>query len=327
MDQKKSKSGAWERIKSYGLMLYDTYNQFSEDKCLRMSASLAYYTIFSIGPFIIILIWLLGFFYQTLLQGDEDVHLQVMLELNELFGAQVADLLDNAIAKISLDDRSSIGVLIGAGVLIATSTKIFLDIQTSINTIFAIKPTPNKSWVKLIMNRLISFSMILALSILMVLSLMLSSILKAATGYIQQYLPDLNLDMMGILSTGIGFSVALALFLCILGFLHDARLRFKDIFVGSLFTALLFMIGKYLISLYLSSNATASAYGAAGTIVVFMAWIYYSAAMLYFGVEFTKTYAIRFGNGIKPAPQATRTQQIEVEVDDQDIFPKEQKES
>lgn len=181
--------------------------------------------------------------------------------------------------------------------------------------IWKVKAKPKKGWVKMIINRLISFSMILGLSFLLMASLLISSIIGVFTKHIESFLSDWNIELWSWVNTGITFVVIATLFGFIFAFLPDAKVRFKDILGGSIFTALLFMIGKYGISFYLSNNATATAYGAAGSIIILLAWVYYSAAILYFGAEFTKEYAIKYGRGITPSSYAVLVKQTEMEID------------
>lgn len=311
-----------EKVKGFVKLLINAGNGFAEDNCMKLSASLAYYTVFSIGPLVIILIWLLGFLYGNHLEGQDGAKMQVLNEISNLFGEQTTALLDGAIQKISAQGKSSIGLIIGIGSLVFTSTTIFVDIQNSINTIWQVKAKPKKGWLKMLANRLISFSMILGLSFLLIASLLISSIIGIITQNIEAVLERLNIDLnlqqienWGLINTGITFTVIACLFGFIFAFLPDAKVRFKDILGGAIFTAILFMIGKYGISMYLSTNATASAYGAAGSIIILLAWVYYSAAILYFGAEFTKEYAIKYGRGIHPTSFAVLVKQTELEID------------
>lgn len=167
----------------------------------------------------------------------------------------------------------------------------------------------------MIINRLISFSMILGLVFLLMASLIISSVIGIMTDYFNQFMENWDISLIDWINTAITFLVISSLFGIIYAFLPDARVRFKDILGGALFTALLFMFGKFLISLYLSTNATASSYGAAGSIIILLAWVYYSAAILYFGAEFTKEYAIKYGKGIQPTSYAVLVKQTELEID------------
>ena len=315
IEKKRDEERFIQKIKGFGQLLVDTVNSFMEDNCMKLSASLAYYTVFSIGPLIIILIWALGFFYGNHLEGPSGAKLQVIEELNEIFGPDISRMLDSAIQKISFENKSSIGLIIGISTLVITSTTIFVDIQNSINIIWKVKAKPKKGWVKLIANRLISFSMILGLGFLLMASLLISSIIGVFTQHIEVFLSDWNIELWSWVSSGITFLVIAVLFGFIFAFLPDARVRFRDIVGGSIFTAFPFFICQYGILFYLSNNATATAYGAAGSIIILLAWVYYSAAILYFGAEFTKEYAIRYGRGIKPSSFAVLVKQTELEID------------
>lgn len=314
-----------QKIKGFAMLLIKAGKSFAEDRCMKMSASLAYYTVFSIGPLIIIIIWSLGFLYDDVLNTSADAKSTVFSELTEFVGPEIAKLLESTIQQISLESKSNIGIIIGTVTLMITSTTIFIDIQHSINTIWRIKVKPQKDWLKMIINRLISFSMILGLSFLLMASLLISSIIGVITNHIEKVfnkwnIQDFDIEFWNWINTGITFTVIAILFGFIFAFLPDAKIRFKDILGGSLFTALLFMIGKYGISVYLSMNATATAYGAAGSIIILLAWVYYSAAILYYGAQFTKEYAIKYGSGIRPSSFAVLIEQTEVEINsNQDI--------
>lgn len=317
---KQEKETLLKKIKGFGKLLIDAGNGFAEDNCMKLAASLAYYTVFSIGPLIIILIWALGFFYGSQLEGPDGARHKVITELYEIFGPEITNLLENAVKQISIESKSSLGLIIGIITLVMTSTTIFVDIQKSINMIWKVKAKPKKGWIKLIINRLISFSMVLGLSFLLMASLLISSIIGIVTKNIELFLEKLNIQYFNIeywslINNGIAFLVIATLFGCIFAFLPDAKVRFKDILGGSIFTTLLFMLGKYGISVYLSHNATATAYGAAGSIIILLAFVYYSAAILYYGAEFTKEYAIKYGHGILPNSYSVLLKQTELEID------------
>ncbi|MFZ4263583.1 YihY/virulence factor BrkB family protein [Sphingobacterium sp. HJSM2_6] len=306
----------WGKIKDFWKLLMNAGAAFAEDNCMKLSASLAYYTIFSIGPLLLILTWTLGFFYGNALDGSEGAREQVIDELNQLFGKDIASLLESTIHNLSLDSKSSnIGIIVGGATLMFTSTTIFVDIQNSINSIWKVKPKPKKGWLKLIVNRLISFSMILGLVFLLLASLIISSLIGIMTDYFNRFMANWDINLIDWINSSITFLVISTLFGIIYAFLPDAKVRFKDILGGAIFTSLLFMLGKFLISLYLSQNITASSYGAAGSIIILLAWVYYSSAILYFGAEFTKEYAVKYGKGIQPSSFAVLVKQTELEID------------
>ncbi|GHE47540.1 YihY/virulence factor BrkB family protein [Sphingobacterium griseoflavum] len=309
------KETPWHKLKGFGLLLFAAITDFMDDKCLKKSASLAYYTVFSIGPLILILVWALGFLYGSQLEGPTGARDEIMGELNQLFGRDIANMLDAAIKRISFENKNSIGVYIGVGALMFSSTTIFVDIQNSINEIWRVKAKPKKGWLKIIIDRLISFSMILGLGFLLMTSLILSSIIGVLMKYAIEYLPDWDIQLVGMVNSGVSFVVIATLFGFIFAFLPDAKVRLRDIFWGAIFTTLLFLLGKSAISYYLTNNATASSYGAAGSVIILLAFVYYAAAILYFGAEFTKRYAMKYGKGIIPKSYAVLVQQTELEID------------
>ncbi|MCY4780697.1 YihY/virulence factor BrkB family protein [Sphingobacterium sp. UT-1RO-CII-1] len=311
------------KLKRFIGLIYRAIVDFMDDKCLKKSASLAYYTVFSIGPLILILIGALGFFYGAQMESPTGPRDEIMKELNEIFGPDIATLLESTIQKISFESKNSIGVYIGIGTLIFSATTTFVDIQNSLNEIWRVKPKPKKGWLKIILDRLLSFSMIIGLGFLLMASLVLSSILSVMMNYFTQYLVDVDMELINLLNSTISFLVITTLFGCIFAFLPDAKLRFRDILWGAIFTSLLFLLGKSFLGYYLSTNATASSFGAAGSVIILLSFIYYSAAILYFGAEFTKCYAIEYGRGIIPRSYAVILKQTEIEVDHDENHEKE----
>lgn len=296
----------------YDLLLLSAKG-FSADKGMKMSASLAYYAIFSIAPLLLIIIWLVGFLFGEFVEGQQGVQNEVFSEFTALFGKEVAQQIQQVLQKISVSDRSGLGIAIGIITLIIGSTTIFMEIQDSINTIWKVKAKPQKGWLKMLLNRALSFSMVVGLGFLLITSLILNGLIGALSNYINRYLPDISVYVMGWINVGITFLIITILFGTIFSVLPDAKMRFRDVLGGALFTGFLFMLGRFLISIYMQFAAPASAYGAAGSVIVLLLWIYYSAAILYFGAEFTKNYAEKYGNGIRPSSYAVRVIQQEIE--------------
>lgn len=287
---------------------------FAEDRAMKMSASLAYYAIFSIAPLLLIIIWLVGFLFGEFVEGQAGVQAEIFGEFASLFGAEVAAQIQQVIQQISVSNKSGIGIAAGVITLIIGSTTIFIDIQHSINLIWKVRAKPRKGWVKMILNRVLSFSMVLGLGFLLITSLLLNGIIVALSSYLLDYFPDLSFILVEWINIGITFLVTATLFGIIFSVLPDARIRFRDVLGGALFTAGLFMLGRYLISVYMQFAAPASAYGAAGSLIVLLLWVYYSAAILYFGAEFTKVYAEKYGNGITPTTYSVKIIQQEIQV-------------
>ncbi|MFA7686459.1 MAG: YihY/virulence factor BrkB family protein [Moheibacter sp.] len=300
--------------KTIGKITIRAAKGFGNDRCMKFSASLAYYTLFSIGPLLLIVIWCIGFFYGTQLEGTS-AQVEVFEELQRIFGQNVASFMQSTMERMMVQTDSNLGIIIGIATLIFTSTTIFVDIQDSINAIWGIKPKPKKGWVKMIIDRLLSFSMILGLGFLLIVSLLINSIIMLFTNYITEIIPGITLNMLGWINTAITFLVITTLFGFIFKVLPDAKVRNKDIIGGAIFTSLLFMLGRYGISMYLQHNATASAFGAAGSVIILLLWIYYSAAILYFGAEFTKEHAKLLGEGIQPSSYAVLVAHTEIAVE------------
>jgi membrane protein len=290
-----------------------TAQSFMNDKALKMSASLAYYAIFSIAPLLLIIIWLIGFLFGEYVEGQQGAQEEVFREFASIFGTEVAAQIQSVIQKISVSNKSGVGIAAGIITLIVGSTTIFIEIQDSINNIWKVRAKPRKGWVKMLLNRVISFSMVLGLGFLLIASLLINGIIVALSQYFTNYFPDLSVNMVEWINVIVTYLVISVLFGIIFSVLPDAKVRFLDVLGGGLFTGLLFMFGRFLISLYLQYAAPASAYGAAGSVIVLLLWVYYSAAILYFGAEFTKVYAEKYGNGIRPSSFAVKIVQYEEE--------------
>lgn len=288
----------------------DAISGFSEDKAMKKSASLAYYTVFSLAPLLLIIIWLVSFFL-----GEQAIEGKVFSELTSYVGADAAKQIEDIIQKISLDDKSGTAIVIGIGTLVVGATTVFIEIQDSINSIWKVKPKPKQGWKKLLLDRVLSFSIVIGLGFLLIVSLVINGLILILSNYINQFLPDFGAVLMNLINTGITFIVISILFAVIFKFLPDARIKWKYVRSGAIFTAILFIIGKYLIGIYMQYAAPASAYGAAGSIILILLWIYYTAAILYFGAEFTKAYADKHSQGIEPSNFAVKIVQEEIEID------------
>lgn len=291
-------------------LVKETFAGFSNDKIMKKSASLAYYTIFSLAPLLLILMWTVGFFY-----GEDATNGEIFGEINEIVGEKAAAQIQEIIREISLSDKSGIAIVIGVGTLIIGSTTVFIEIQDSINAIWGVKAKPKKGWKKMLLDRFISFSMIIGLGFLLIVSLLVSTIVELLSGYLIKILPDIMGPLFNLINFGITFLVISSLFAIIFKFLPDAQVKWKYVRSGAIFTALLFIAGRYLIGLYMQFAAPESAYGAAGSLIIILLWVYYTAAILYFGAEFTKVYTRRQCGEIIPSKFAVRVIQREIEDD------------
>jgi membrane protein len=304
-------------IKNAGKILKGTFNGFMGDKGLKLSASLSYYTIFSLAPLLLLVISLAGAIF-----GQEASEGRIFEEINGLIGSQAALQVQQIIRNLQLSGKSTISAIIGAITLVIGATTVFGEIQDSINSIWRVKAKPKKGWLKLIKDRLLSGSIIVGLGFLLIVSLIINGALMALNDILQAYFPDLTIILLNIANIVISFMVITVLFGVIFKVLPDAKIAWKDVRAGAFFTALLFMLGRYLIGLYIETTAAGSPYGAAGSIIVILLWVYYTAAILYFGAEFTREYACFKGTKIEPADYAVYVEQKETEKNVKFIPPK-----
>jgi len=301
---------------------------FMEDRVMKLSAALAYYTIFSLTPLIIIVISAASLFLGNNPDPDGtglNPRAELFSEIGELVGPDAATQLQTFVTNANNTGKSTIGLIIGIVTLVIGATAIFIEIQDSINLIWKVKAVPKKGWKKLITNRLLSFSLIVSLGFLLLVSLVINSVVVAIgdkLGYlissskIGEYLPvvdDTTTLLISILNNAITLAAVTAVFTIIFKVLPDVILKWKPAVIGALFTALLFSLGKYVIGIYIEKGNPGSAFGAASSLIVILLWVYYTAIILYFGAEFTQAYAERYAKGIMPSKYAVHTKIVVVE--------------
>lgn len=304
-----------ESFKNGFKLLTGAFNGFLDDKGLKLSAALAYYTVFSLAPLLLLIISLAGAFF-----GKDAINNKIFEEINGLVGNQAAKQVQDIIKNMQLSGKTTSAVIIGSATLLLGATTIFIEIQESINIIWKVKTKPKRGWLKLLKDRLLSSSLIVALGFLLIVSLVVNGLVLALSGIITRYLPDIAVIFVNILNIVIGFTVIATLFGVIFKVLPDVKIGWKDVRSGALFTAVLFMIGRFGIGFYVSTTGAGSTYGAAGSLIVILVWVYYTAAILYFGAEFTQVYAEFKGVKIAPADYAVHIEQKEVEHD-VDVLP------
>jgi len=295
-------------LKNTGKLLKDTFKGFMGDKGLKLSASLSYYTMFSLAPMLLLIISLAGAFF-----GKEASEGRIFAEINGLIGNEAAAQVQQIISNLELSGKTTLSVIIGGITLVIGATTVFGEIQDSINMIWRVKAKPKRGWLKLIKDRLLSGSIIIGLSFLLIVSLIINGVLMTLKDVLKSYFPDLTLIVINGVNLAVSFMVITILFGVIFKVLPDAKIAWKDVKAGAFFTSLLFMLGRYIIGIYIETTAAGSPYGAAGSIIVILLWVYYTAAILYFGAEFTREYACFKGARIKPADYAVYIEQKETE--------------
>lgn len=209
---------------------------------------------------------------------------------------------------------SKLAAIIGGISLLIGATSVFAEIQDSINVIWGLKPKPKRGWLKMLQNRVLSFSLIISLGFLLLVSLGISALIVGLSNSLKAYFPDVTVVVFYIINLVLTLVITSAIFAVIFKVLPDAKVKWKDVWTGALVTALLFMLGKFAISFYISKSNVGSTYGAAGSLVILLLWVYYSSIILYFGTAFTKAYAVKYGTEIHPNEYAVTTKTVEVET-------------
>jgi len=276
-------------------LLKTTFLEFNDDNAIKLSAALSYYTIFALPPLLIIIITICGVFF-----GEEAVTGELYGQINRLVGNDAAIQIQDAIKNVQLSDSNVFVTIFGVVMLLIGASGVFAEIQSSINFIWGLRAKPNKGLKKFIQNRIMSFSMIVSVGFLMLVSLMVNATLDLLNSRLKIYLEDSTVYLFYVLNLIIVLASITLLFAIIFRTLPDGIIKWKDAFIGAGCTAVLFMIGKFAIGFYLGNSTIASVYGAAGSIIIILVWVYYSAIILYFGAEFTKVYAKSYGGQISP---------------------------
>ena len=289
-------------------ILRDTFLGFLDNRSLKLSAALSYYTLFSLAPLLLLMISLASVFL-----GREAIQGQVFGEINGLIGNEAAAQIQDVIKNTALSGKTTFSIIVGSITLFIGATTVFGEIQDSINMIWNLKAKPKRGWLKWVQDRLLSSSLIAGLSFLLIVSFMVNGVLLALNDWLKHYFPHVILIVFEALNILISFIVITVLFGVIFKVLPDAKIMWKDVKTGAFFTACLFMLGRFLIGLYIDITGTGSAYGPAGSLIVILVWVYYTAAILYFGAQFTKTYAEYMGARIEPADYAVYVEQFEKE--------------
>jgi len=295
--------------KSIWSIIKQSFSDFIDNKVLKLSAALAYYTIFSLPAMLIIIISISNLFY-----GREAIEGTLYQQMAGFVGNDAAAQVQQTIKGAALSKDSYLATIIGIITLLIGATSVFSEIQDSINHIWKLKSKPKGTgFLKMLINRLLSFSLVISLGFLLLVSLLINGAMDALINRLTQAFPDLTVIMVYIFNLIITFGITSLLFAMIFKVLPDARVQWKHVRAGAFTTAALFMAGKFLISYYIGHSTLSTTYGTAGTVIVLLVWVYYSAVILYFGAVFTHVYAVHRGSRIYPNSYAVWVQEIEVE--------------
>ncbi len=299
---KLSFKGIWKVLK-------ESFSGFSDHKVTKLSGSLAYYTVFSMGPMIILIISICSIVWRR-----EAIEGQIAGQLVDFLGKDTAASLQEIIKKAAVSNQSVVSAIVGGITLLVGATTVFAEIQDSINGIWGLKPKPKRGWLKMLQNRFLSFSVILSLGFILLVSLGITSLIDGFSNKLQANFSQVSVVFFYIVNQIVTLAVISLIFGVIFKVLPDAKIKWRDVASGAVVTAILFMIGKFAISIYIGSTDVGGTYGAAGSLVVLLLWTYYSSIILYFGAEFTKAYAINYGSEIVPNHYAVTTREVEIET-------------
>jgi membrane protein len=277
------------RIKELPKLLADSYSQFLDDKGMKMAAALSYYTAFSLGPMLLIVISIVGFFF-----GEDKARIQIVGEATKLIGVDGADMLSTIIKGASNPSTGILAAIFSIILLILGALGVFMELQESLNIIWGVELKPGRGLRNFIRTRLVSFSMVIASSFILLVSLIVNSVLTVLHSYIGNLFPSF-VPLAEIFNNLGSFFVITLLFAFIFKYLPDVLISWKYVWIGAAVTSFLFSIGKYLIGLYLGKSSYSSTYGAAASFVILFIWIYYSGVILYLGAEITYLYRYRYG--------------------------------
>lgn len=287
-------------FKLYWDVIKQIVDEFSDNKVPKLGAALAYYTVFSLAPLLLIAIAVAGLIF-----GPDAASGRIYDEVKGLIGGQGAELLQTAIKNSSNKSSGILAAILSLITLGIGATAVFIELQDSLDMIWKVKPKSNKPIMSFVRTRLISFALVVGMGFLLLVSLVISAALTA----LNQFLTDLAFIPLWVLQIfNIVFSlfVIFILFSMIYKILPDVKLSWKDVRIGAIVTTLLFVAGKYLIGLYLGKSTISSTYGAAGSFAVLLVWVYYSSQILFIGAVFTYVYATRFGSGVNPTEHADK---------------------
>jgi len=280
-------------------LLKETFAEWQFNQVSLLASSLAYYTVFSLAPLMIIVIMIAGAVF-----GEAAAEGQIVAQLQELMGEEGAQVIATAIANLREDTTGGpFRLIFNIGFLLLGASGVFAQIQNALDKIWEVKPEPGLQVLHFLRKRLLSFAMVLVIVFLLVVSFVANTTLAVLVSYLNNILPGLGY-LWQILSFLVSFGVITVLFASIYTILPDAKVAWRDTGVGAIFTTVLFMVGQFLFGLFLSRTDFASAYGVAGSFLIIITWIYYAAHILFLGAEFTKVYAKRRGSPIVPEEYA-----------------------
>jgi membrane protein len=290
-------------------LLKQTFNEWLQDKAPQLGAALAYYTVFSLAPLILVLLSIVGVIFR---EDPAGAWTKITQQMSYFLDPSALEVVQSIAQKASQPGKSTIATIIGIALALFGASGVFGQLQDALNTIWGVKAKPGRGLGGFLRNRFLSFAMVGGICFLLLVSLAIEALLKGFSHYVQSLLPGGMVIALAVYLV-FDFTVVVLLFAMIFKFLPDVKIQWRDVWIGAVITAILFGIGKWLLGFYLGSGAAGSAYGAASSLITLLLWVYYSSQILLFGAEFTQVYAARAGRAFKPSEYAVRVETKEVE--------------
>jgi membrane protein len=291
-------------------LLKQTFQEWLQDKAPQLGAALAYYTVFSLAPLILVLLAIIGFLFRD---DPADAWNKITQQMSYFLDPSALQVVQNIAQKASQPGKSVIATIIGVALALFGASGVFGQLQDALNTIWGVKAKPGTGIWGFLRARFLSFAMVAGICFLLLVSLAIEALLKGFSHYVQSVVPGGIVIALTVYLV-FDFAVVVLLFAMIFKFLPDVKIQWRDVWIGAVMTAIFFGIGKWALGLYLSSGAAGSAYGAASSLITLLLWVYYSSQILLFGAEFTQVYADRAGRGVEPSEYAVRIQTREIEL-------------
>ncbi|ELR69257.1 Ribonuclease BN [Fulvivirga imtechensis AK7] len=299
------------RLSKGWFILKRTAIEFFEDDPMSYCASIAFYTIFSLPAILLITVTVAGSAYeQQVVQGG------LMEQIETLIGSESAREVQRILQNANETSSSVLARIIGIATLLFSATTVFVSLQNALNKIWGIRPKPEREILKFIMNRLLSLAMVISIGFLLLVSLVVDTLIVVFRNFLSEYLSGITYELVAVVNIAFSLIVISLIFAMIFKILPDARIMWRSVWVGAFVTTLLFALGKYLIGFYLGTSSIGSAYGAAGSLVLLLIWVYYSSLIVLFGAEFTYVYSREMGHHIRPDKNAVIVKVKEVEQED-----------
>ncbi|MFD2998820.1 YihY/virulence factor BrkB family protein [Pontibacter toksunensis] len=294
----------WDIIKT-------TFKEFADDKPLDWAAIIGFYTIFSMPAVLIILIRIAGAAF-----GEEAVRGEVVQQVGGIIGRNSAKQIQSIIENASQSDSTTIGTIIGIATMVFSATTVFVALQDSINAMWEVRAKPERGWLKLIIDRVLSLALVVSLGFLLLVSLSVDIVLGVIDDYLRQKVTGVAVYFMTAANVTVSIFISILIFAVIFKVLPDAKIRWRNVWVGAAVTAVLFVLGKFVLNIYFQHDPLTDSYGAAGSLVLILVWVYYASVIFLLGAEFTQVYSKVHDKGIKPQENAVRVRTEEIESED-----------